>query len=95
MIGISALWSNVILLGRSVFALALTGTLALEWGGHLSALLDPCSEFALGILRLSRPVGRESLFFACAKKSNQKKAHPVLAPDALRATGAQGRQKFL
>ncbi|SON77852.1 hypothetical protein XFF6166_240030 [Xanthomonas citri pv. fuscans] len=32
--------------------------------------------------RLSRPVGRESLFFACAKKSNQKKAHPVLAPSA-------------
>ncbi|TQS97913.1 hypothetical protein EIJ12_22720 [Xanthomonas perforans] len=28
------------------------------------------------------PCGRESLFFACAKKSNQKKAHPVLAPSA-------------
>ncbi|MBO9769042.1 hypothetical protein, partial [Xanthomonas phaseoli] len=40
----------------------------------------------LGLLgrgvELSRPVGRESLFFACAKKSNQKKAHPVLAPYA-------------
>ncbi|TCK50191.1 hypothetical protein C8F00_2662 [Xanthomonas vasicola] len=38
-------------------------------------------SFGLG-QRLSRPVGRESLFFACAKKSNQKKAHPVLAPSA-------------
>ncbi|WP_161556332.1 hypothetical protein [Xanthomonas campestris] len=30
------------------------------------------------------PYGRELLFFACAKKSNQKKAHPVLAPSAPR-----------
>ncbi|MEC3887782.1 hypothetical protein [Xanthomonas campestris] len=29
---------------------------------------------------LSRPLGRESLFFACAKKRNQKKAHPAFAP---------------
>ncbi|WP_323551340.1 hypothetical protein [Xanthomonas campestris] len=29
---------------------------------------------------LSRPLGRESLFFACAKKRNQKKAHPAYAP---------------
>ncbi|QNH19850.1 hypothetical protein HEP73_00748 [Xanthomonas sp. GW] len=29
----------------------------------------------------------ESLFFACAKKSNQKKAHPAYAPSALRAPG--------
>ncbi|MEA9716744.1 hypothetical protein VDR28_14655, partial [Xanthomonas campestris pv. campestris] len=81
MIGISALWSNVILLGRSVFALALTGTLALEWGGHLFALLDTLSLNSRSEVQgLSRPLGRESLFFACAKKSNQKKAHPVLAP---------------
>ncbi|MEB2232144.1 hypothetical protein [Xanthomonas sp. LMC-A-07] len=88
--------SNVILFGPLRFAVALTGTLALEWGGHLSAFLD---TFALNsrseVQGLSRPCGRESLFFACAKKSNQKKAHPVLAPGALRATGAQGRQKFL
>ena len=30
-------------------------------------------------------LARESLFFACAKKSNQKKAHPGGAPSALRA----------
>ncbi|WP_369977709.1 hypothetical protein [Xanthomonas bundabergensis] len=30
--------------------------------------------------QLSRPCGRESLFFACAKKSNQKKAHPAVCP---------------
>ncbi|PTY28900.1 hypothetical protein XAP3CFBP6996_021690 [Xanthomonas citri pv. fuscans CFBP 6996] len=35
-----------------------------------------------GRAKLSRPRGRESLFFACTKKSNQKKAHPVLAPCA-------------
>lgn len=29
---------------------------------------------------LSRPLGRESRFFACAKKRNQKKAHPAYAP---------------
>ncbi|MFS8391679.1 hypothetical protein EIQ13_16695 [Xanthomonas campestris pv. campestris] len=34
------------------------------------------------------PYGRESLFFACAKKSNQKKAHPVLAPSAPRRSGS-------
>ncbi|TXD42417.1 hypothetical protein TR80_014395 [Xanthomonas campestris] len=40
------------------------------------------------------PYGRESLFFACAKKSNQKKAHPVLAPSALRAPGPHAIREF-
>ncbi|WP_295937905.1 hypothetical protein [uncultured Xanthomonas sp.] len=37
---------------------------------------------------------RESLFFACAKKSNQKKAHPGGTPSALRAPGAQAGRTF-
>ena len=37
---------------------------------------------------------RESLFFACAKKSNQKKAHPGGAPYALCATGSQAGSEF-
>ncbi|MDR6672942.1 hypothetical protein [Xanthomonas sp. 1678] len=37
---------------------------------------------------------RGSLFFACAKKSNQKKAHPGGAPSALRATGPQAGWEF-
>ena len=37
---------------------------------------------------------RESLFFACAKKSNQKKAHPGAAPSALRAAGPQAGPEF-
>ena len=37
---------------------------------------------------------RESLFFACAKKSNQKKAHPGDAPSALRAAGPQAGPEF-
>lgn len=37
---------------------------------------------------------RESLFFACAKKSNQKKAHPGGAPSALRAAGPQAGPEF-
>ncbi len=50
----------------------------------------PLRPIGLG-QRLSRPVGRELLFFACARsalrqpqadQSNQKKAHPVLAPSA-------------
>ena len=32
-----------------------------------------------------------SLFFACTKKSNQKKCPPGAAPSALRAAGAQGQ----
>ncbi|WP_420009031.1 hypothetical protein [Xanthomonas sacchari] len=42
---------------------------------------------------LSR-LARESLFFACAKKSNQKKAHPGGTPSALRAPGAQADRTF-
>jgi hypothetical protein len=37
---------------------------------------------------------RESLFFACAKKSNQKKAPPGDAPSTLRAAGPQAGQEF-
>ena len=37
---------------------------------------------------------RESLFFACAKKSNQKKAHPGDAPSTLRAAGPQAGPEF-
>jgi hypothetical protein len=37
-------------------------------------------------------LARESLFFACAKKSNQKKAHPGGTP-ALRA-GPQSQREF-
>ena len=40
------------------------------------------------------PYGRESLYFACAKKSNQKKAHPVLAPSALGAPGPHAIREF-
>lgn len=39
-------------------------------------------------------LSRESLFFACAKKNNQKKAHPGGAPSALRATGSQAGPEF-
>ena len=39
-------------------------------------------------------LARESLFFACAKKSNQKKAHPGGAPSALRAPGPQAGPEF-
>ncbi|HET6784273.1 MAG TPA: hypothetical protein VFH12_10595 [Pseudoxanthomonas sp.] len=39
-------------------------------------------------------LSRESLFFACAKKSNQKKAHPGGAPSALRAAGPQAGPEF-
>ena len=37
---------------------------------------------------------RESIFFACAKKSNQKKAHPGDAPSTLRAAGPQASPEF-
>jgi len=36
----------------------------------------------------------ELLFFACAKKSNQKKAHPACAPRPLRGRGSLGRRDF-
>ena len=39
-------------------------------------------------------LARESLFFACAKKSNQKKAHPGGTPFALCATGSQAGSEF-
>lgn len=39
-------------------------------------------------------LSRESLFFACAKKSNQKKAHPDGAPSALCAAGPQAGPEF-
>ena len=39
-------------------------------------------------------LSRESLFFAGAKKSNQKKAHPGAAPSALRAAGSQAGPEF-
>jgi len=39
-------------------------------------------------------LSRESLFFACAKKSNQKKAHPGVAPNALRASGSPALREF-
>ncbi|MFT4247249.1 MAG: hypothetical protein QM581_04300 [Pseudomonas sp.] len=38
----------------------------------------------------------ESLFFACAKKSNQKKAHPAYAPPSgVRGTGGIFRRDIL
>jgi hypothetical protein len=45
------------------------------------------------VQELSR-LTRESLFFACAKKSNQKKAHPGGTPSALRAPGPQADRTF-
>jgi hypothetical protein len=39
-------------------------------------------------------LSRESLFFAYAKKSNQKKAHPGGAPSVLRAAGPQAGPEF-
>jgi len=36
----------------------------------------------------------ELFFFACAKKSNQKKAHPAFAPRPLRGRGPLGRRDF-
>ncbi|WP_172107370.1 hypothetical protein [Xanthomonas axonopodis] len=49
--------------------------------GWFQAVLEVL-RVVFGGAKLLRPCGRESLFFACAKKSNQKKAHPVLAPCA-------------
>ena len=49
-----------------------------------------CSDAVLPAFALTR----ESLFFACAKKSNQKKAHPGGAPSALRAAGSQAGPEF-
>ncbi|WP_198526592.1 hypothetical protein [Xanthomonas sp. SHU 166] len=50
-------------------------------------------QLQLQVQVLSR-LARESLFFACAKKSNQKKAHPGGTPSALRAPGAQAGRTF-
>ena len=45
-------------------------------------------DFALlPVIEMPFALSRESLFFACAKKSNHKKAHPGGAPYALRAAG--------
>ena len=52
-------------------------------------------DFALSSMAgESFALSRESLFFACAKKSNQKKAHPGGAPSALRAAGPQAGPEF-
>jgi len=45
-------------------------------------------------LSLSASLLSESLFFAYAKKSNQKKAHPAYAPRPLRGRGSLGRRDF-
>jgi hypothetical protein len=53
------------------------------------------SDFALfSIIGKAFALTRESLFFACAKKSNQKKAHPGGAPSALRAADSQAGPEF-
>jgi hypothetical protein len=44
--------------------------------------------------RAFTPFGRELLSLLVQRKVT-KETHSVLAPDALRATGAQVRQKFL
>jgi hypothetical protein len=49
-----------------------------------------CSEMGGKAFALTR----ESLFFACAKKSNQKKAPPGDAPSTLRAAGPQAGPEF-
>ncbi|XQA74314.1 hypothetical protein ACM9XA_01880 [Xanthomonas sacchari] len=53
----------------------------------LRVLLVAGEPFPVEEQRLSP--GGESLFFACAKKSNQKKAHPAFAP-AARVRSADG-----
>ena len=53
------------------------------------SLLLICSDRVPSVFR-ARPA-RGSLFFACTKKSDQKKCAPGAAPFALRAAGAQGQ----
>ena len=69
----------------------------LDCDGSTSSFLrrrEPSGFALFSIIGKAFALTRESLFFACAKKSNQKKAHPGGAPYALRAAGSQADPEF-
>jgi len=71
----------------SVFALARHSSAS--WNPAFAVAFDSALTASVRFSARIRASG--SLFFACTKKSNQKKCTPGAAPSALRATGAQGQ----